>query len=397
MANDYYGNYDMNLMGWMVGDLAFYAKSQSDLMNQKGKPNESNMVDSIAIPTVDDIISCHFFPYLEKDDLTLWETELDKDRIYLPTQTDGSALTDKTLSRIRKVKVSGQIKTITTFDKYRVEGTSIGGTFKWQNEGKLWLPPFSHIVLDDNFGEPIKIFPNLIRDEETSFTIKVRNSLNHLGIYTMFIPNYMGDESGLYNGSTVSGLRMPTSSNVYADYMNQNRNQINYKKATQVVTGLVGAGTAVAGLATGNVLMAGAGGSAMLSSINGIMGQYAAERDLMNQGNKLTSEGSDVVHGLQISMGLTAYYMRYSEEALSRIAWYFHLFGYKQNTVLKPNLRSRHYFNYIKTGGVNIKADGVPKQHFLKLKSIYDNGTTIWHMDRDGVVIGDYSKDNYEV
>lgn len=134
----------------------------------------------------------------------------------------------------------------------------------------------------------------------------------------------------------------------------------------------------------------------MLSSINSIMSQYATERDLMNQGNRLTSEGSDVIHGLQMTMGLTAYYMRYSEEALNRIGWYFHLFGYKQNTVMKPNLKSRKRFNYIKTDGANLKGNGIPKSHLEELANIFNKGTTIWHID-NGIIMKDYSLDNEEV
>lgn len=396
MANDYYGNYEMNKMGWMLGDLSLYAKSQSDLINTKGTVTEFVTPDSIAIPTVENIISCHFFPYLEKSDLKIWETEFDSNRNYLPTALEGSALVDKKLNRIKQITAKGQNKQITTFPKYRIDGVDIGGKFKWQNEGKLWLPPFSHIILDDNFGEPIRIHPNLIRDTETNFTVKVRHSLNHLGIYTLYIQNYLGDESGLYNGSTVSGLRMPNASNVYADYMNQNRNQIKHQKATQFIQGAIGLGTTIGGLATGNPLMAGAGAGTMLSSINSIMSQYATERDLMNQGNRLTSEGSDVIHGLQMTMGLTAYYMRYSEEALNRIGWYFHLFGYKQNTVMKPNLKSRKRFNYIKTDGANLKGNGIPKAHLEELANIFNKGTTIWHID-NGIIMKDYSLDNEEV
>ena len=64
---------------------------------------------------------------------------------------------------------------------------------------------------------------------------------------------------------------------------------------------------------------------------------------------------------------------------------------------MKPNLRSRQYYNYVKTIGVNISDSGIPKQHLEKLKSIYDSGVTIWHGDRDGMFVGDYSQNNYEV
>ena len=57
-----------------------------------------------------------------------------------------------------------------------------------------------------------------------------------------------------------------------------------------------------------------------------------------------------------------------------------------------------YYYNYVKTTGVNLKAtSGVPRNYLEEIKSIYNNGVTIWHVDRHNVVVGDYSKDNYEV
>ena len=73
------------------------------------------------------------------------------------------------------------------------------------------------------------------------------------------------------------------------------------------------------------------------------------------------------------------------------------MFGYKQNKVSTPNIRSRYYFNYIKTVGCNLNTNSIPRSHLEELKGIFDRGTTIWHVDREGVVVGDYSNDNYEV
>ena len=72
-------------------------------------------------------------------------------------------------------------------------------------------------------------------------------------------------------------------------------------------------------------------------------------------------------------------------------------FFHTQNKVLTPNLKSRYYYNYIKTVGCNLTTDSIPRSHLEELKAIFDRGTTIWHIDREGVIVGDYSNDNYEV
>ena len=81
---------------------------------------------------------------------------------------------------------------------------------------------------------------------------------------------------------------------------------------------------------------------------------------------------------------------------MERIGWFFHLYGYKQNKVMTPNTQSRKYYNFIKTVGVNISANNIPKNHYERLKEIFNSGTTIWHMS-NGATVGDYSKDNVEV
>ena len=68
------------------------------------------------------------------------------------------------------------------------------------------------------------------------------------------------------------------------------------------------------------------------------------------------------------------------------------MFGYKVNKMEIPNLKSRRYYNYIKTVDANIVGD-VPNTHLNTLKGIFDKGITIWHTDD----IGNYSVNNEEV
>ena len=395
--NDFYGNFDMSkLLGVATGDLALYVKSQSDLTSSKGKETENNLPDNIIIPAIDDVISCYYFPYLTKADCILWETEYDSARLPLPTAVNSSAI--KTINRLRRIKATGQNKVVAEFPKYKITGTTIRGNFNWRNEGKLWMPPFTTIILDDNMmNEPMTISTNYIKDDKTTFQVKVRHTFNHLGIYTMYVPNYLGDPDGLANGNTVSGLRFPTASNNYADYMNANRSQIEQSKRQNFLTGMSGLGMTIGGALTGNAIAAMSGAGLMLNSINQMAMQQARERDLINTGNTLTCDGSDAIHGVQITAGLTCRYMQYDEAVMERIGLYFHTYGYAQNKMMKPNLRSRYYFNFIKTLDANVRGAGIPREHLNKIKNIFNQGTTIWHVDRGSVVVGDYTKDNYEV
>ena len=73
------------------------------------------------------------------------------------------------------------------------------------------------------------------------------------------------------------------------------------------------------------------------------------------------------------------------------------MYGYKQNKLMLPNIKSRYYYNYIKTIGINIRGYRIPRSHLEELRGIFDKGVTVWHIENNGVVVGDYSMDNYEI
>ena len=131
------------------------------------------------------------------------------------------------------------------------------------------------------------------------------------------------------------------------------------------------------------------------NSINMAMAQA---NDMKSTPNTMLSMGSDVYFGLDKgNKKVNLYRFGLTDEYYQKLGDYFAMFGYKQNKVMTINRRNRHYYNYIKTIGVNIKSSGVPRNHLEEIKSIYNNGVTIWHIDREGVEVGNYSMDNYEV
>ena len=131
----------------------------------------------------------------------------------------------------------------------------------------------------------------------------------------------------------------------------------------------------------------------------GIIGaSMSQQKDLRSTPNTLISQGSDIMYGLK-NGGKKVDLIRYmvNEEFARKIGDYFAMYGYKQNRLMRPNIRNRYYYNYIKTNGANIGGHGIPRDDLEALKQIFDNGVTIWHMDREGVAVGDYSMDNYEI
>ena len=124
----------------------------------------------------------------------------------------------------------------------------------------------------------------------------------------------------------------------------------------------------------------------------------AQNRDMQNSGDNITDVGSDVIFNKHNGNGyLNLYRFRYNDQIMEMLGTYFHMYGYAQNKLMTPNIRNRYYYNYIKTLDANIYTTSMSKEEQEELKNIYNNGVTIWHMDRDGVICGDYSKDNREI
>lgn len=79
-----------------------------------------------------------------------------------------------------------------------------------------------------------------------------------------------------------------------------------------------------------------------------------------------------------------------TEERARIIDGYFDMFGYATQQVKVPNIRTRRYWNYVKTHGANIQGN-IPCDALEVIKSVFDRGVTFWDtIDH----IGDYSLDN---
>lgn len=379
-VNDWYGNFTLTAQGVVNGDLCFYGisypalKGLSPIYDDQGRP-----LEFMAIPTVSEIISCYFYPYLKWSDMQTLEVDYDEANFPLPV-SEGSQKTF-TLNRIIGIGANG-IRDVATFPKYIASGTTIGGTYSWRNEGKLWLPPFTDIVCHDGFSEPFSINPLLVNDNNSDFKVCVRNSLNHLGLYTLYVDNYKGTSQGQLHGTTVGGNSLPVVSSAYTDYMNQNRWNLRSQRLQTIADG-------VTNLFTGNLMGL---GQNLFEYGDSYLGQLNAQ----NQGYSLSVSGSDSVHDLQFFTGMSAYYHQPVEELMEQYGQFFHLYGYAQNKLMQPSITSRKYWNYIKTTDVNLRVPNCPKSHLEQLKQIFNNGVTVWHVENGGM-FEKLNMDNVEI
>ena len=380
-VNDWYGNPSLSKQGIMNGDLSMYAIGRDKLSNlnvtydTNGRPEQEYMF----IPQTSEVLSCYFMPYVIYDDLVTVEVDYYEETFPLCASASSQKLC--TMNRIVGIGNNG-IVDVAEFSKYPVSGTTIGGKYNWRNEGKLWLPPFTQIVCSDGFSEPFSVNPLMVDDDNTFFKVCCRQSLNHLGIYTLYVDGYKGLSQGKLYGQTTGGNSLPVISSSYTDYMNQSRYQLKTDRMKTIAEGLTN-------LFTGNLVGV---GQALFNYGDSYQGEISA----MNKGYTLTASGSDSIHDLAFVTGMSAYYQQPIEEYMNVIGSYFHLYGYAQNKMMTPPINNRKYWNYVKTQDIRMKIPNCPKEHLNIMKSIFDNGVTVWHLE-NGEMFDNLSNDNVEI
>lgn len=308
-----------------------------------------------------------------------------------------------------------------TFDKgwcYRIQDYSgerehIGG-FKaykekpsqpllrdYHYESRLYNYPFTYKTLDDYFNPSLQIIPHLLENANSTLNDNVyaEQSLGDKCTYKLYVEGYKGDDTGQLEGIISSSVQdLPLSSGAYESYMAQNKNSYQ----TSVQNSMVRNGmNAIFSLNPRNIV-----GSAMAvaNGVANVMMQekenQAFQSDLINQPRNMKTLGANVpFSAINGDRWVDINTWELPEIERQKIGDFFALYGYKQNKLMKPNIRNRYYYNYIKTIDAKIKVtgNGIPKAHLEELKEIYNRGTTIWHVDRANVVINDYTYDNKEI
>lgn len=381
--NDYLGNKELAKQGVLDGNLSYYVVSRPHL---KTYAQNLSTTDIVVIPPVDDIISCYFYPYMDLDNMLTVEVDYDEEAYPLPYNEN--SVVGLTLTKIKHISGNG-IKDVGSFNKYCVSGTDIGGSWKWQNEGKLWLPPFTTMTAYDGLSEPMEINPSLLPSGD-KFTICVRHSLNHLGAYTLYVDGYRGSSQGYLYGQTCTGLSFPIVSNAYTSYMHDNQFSLKnqrYQIATNTISGI---GSSAMNGDLGGVF------SQVMSTIGEVGSYHVPIAQSKLSGYQLSGEGSNALHDIQFLGGMQVFHQQYLTNYMQEIGSYLHRYGYAQNKMMTPNITSRKNFNYLK-GEITLQGANIPPEYLMELSSYFNEGATIWHLSTSGNYVGNYLADNVEI
>ena len=373
------------------------------------------------------IQSIQLVPFLRVEDMDITQVEYDSER-YGGVDSNYPKL-DYQPFVFRINALLNQTKDIGSFKCYQVDSvnTCVASPRSWKNESKLYNYPYSFAMITDHMNPPLQI--NYSYCYGNTANVKVIQTISDRCSYGIYVENYKGDNDGSFE-AMVSGdaHELPASTSSYAQWKATSQNQIAQSLKNQELSmfmqnksmrdsgnlqalssgiGLIGS------ILTGNILGGVGGALGLAGSLtnmnnqiainkmdynNAVKQAMATEKDMLNAPNTMISMGSDVYYGLAkghkkvelVRFGLTSSYYE-------KLGNYFALFGYKQNRIMNINTKSRYYYNYVKTVGVNLSGNEIPRSHFEELKEIYNNGVTIWHTFRDGVKVGDYQYDNVEV
>lgn len=195
-----------------------------------------------------------------------------------------------------------------------------------------------------------------------AFSIKGSQAIIPLN-YKGLAENY---HEALTSDSTINEL--PLRTDAWLTYLSQHK--------ASLISGFITKGAqTIAGIATGNMFSI----TNAINTAGDIANSMAQIHDIKNTPDEVKQTTLDVA----LDYCMKDLYINFNtfdirEEFRSKIFNYLFHYGYKCNDFKKPNIRSRYYFNYIKTLGANIKTN-IDSDFKNEIANIFNNGITIWH------------------
>lgn len=284
------------------------------------------------------------------------------------------------------------------FTKNKFDGVNLPTSFgtgrarDHKYESKLLTHPYLYNVLTEHQGDPLILKNEYLTGNDIQFS--VTQGLSHQIKTRKFVSSgYLGEIDGKEQGALDTKVNdLPQLNYEYLNYMLTQKAQA----TTGIALSVIGATAGIAvGAATGGLGLALGAGNA-LSAAGTIAHELAKQKDLKNTPDSVRSQGNNVTFDL--AEGTTALnFIRYGiHPNIKRVIGdYFGMYGYKCMEVKRPALRSRYYYNYIKTIGANVAGD-MDVNDLNKIRGIFDQGVTFWH-NRAGVTPLSYQYDNVEM
>ena len=376
------------------------------------------------------ILSVTYSPFADNNTVTYTEVDYDNERFKDKNNTICKCL--------RIVGIDAVKKTIFTANNAMGWRKKDGPTEYY--DLKLETYPYRYFILTDYMNEPLLIKPQLIYNQN-KLEVEVKTTPIS-GKYRMSVVGYKGDATGKLEGINCNlTYNLPCCSSAYSEFYALNGNSFNQGITNSLIqndttlrqntatvnlsnsqnmqsTALSGASSLVGMLAnalTGN--FGGAVGNGF-GLANSALSRYQSQQstdlnvsqlnetakmkeneiismknakvnDLINSPSSLKTAGNDAVYNMMINdrkIDLIEYAV--TDPYMERIDNHFKRFGYAYNDWETPNVRTRKYFNYIKTSVCNIASTStIPLEYLEEIKDIFNSGITFWHKDRGARIL----------
>ena len=324
-------------------------------------------------------------------------------------------------------------------------GSEYNNAMNNNEESKLYLYPYRYFVLTDYVNQPLLLKPQHINLKNGLMNVNVYLTLNQSSKYCIYPVDYkrnkdvstsnfpLGFDSGKIEG-IVNNTPMlsPVMSSQYSAWLTSQGNTFNATNTLSLmeneiqhnfgvargtmnfVGGLMNTGlglfsgnlTSGTGFGVGNGVVQMGSGAIDVAYSDTMYKQkeyevqtmaLAKKQDYLNAPRTIKTMGNDYM----FSCGLAKNRIDVIEYGLTpqrqwRLNDYFVRYGYKTNEYSIPNIKSRRYFNFIKTIDCNIDSASIPHEDIQKLQQIFNSGVTVWHVD-NGATVKDYYVNNSEV
>lgn len=270
---------------------------------------------------------------------------------------------------------------------------SIDAPVDIEKETKLHTFPYEYLQLSNYQTNPLQL---KIENLPDVCNIKFRQNVDIIPKSKIWVENYNTDPDGKETSLINQTLEEVTLWNdAYQNYISQHRASATTGVALNVASGI---GMLALGIATGGIgLVAGVGGAVGVGSQ--IANELIQREDLKQTPDNIQKLGNNLTFDiLDDNLKYLLRHFRIKEQFRQEIFKYFSTYGYKSNSFEIPDTRSRYYFNYIKTIGVNIISN-FSNNSIQKIKDIFDNGVTIWHYRNGNTFKGlfNYEYENLEM
>lgn len=258
-------------------------------------------------------------------------------------------------------------------------------------ETKLMMYPYTLMEITDEKGEKIEIPLESIKGTSPNeIRLKIASSVSNLPKYAVWVK---GLDSTLNDNEPQEMEKalvskdiqdVPIISDYTATYMQGNRNSYNQG----IINTAIGTATNLASSAMmANPYMA---VSTLSSGLTSVLSTQAKLKDINNRPPSIANLGKNANFDISNrNNGVWVTTKTIKPEYRKKLESFFGMFGYKINEVKAPELYTRKSWNYIKTNNVTITGN-IIQRDLDKIKKIFDNGITFWHVDD----VGNYSLNN---